>query len=201
MRKINSVILDVGGVLVQTWETAGRQKWEKKLQLSPGQLTKEVYEMQPGELATIGQIPDEKIWENIRHKFALTQEDLAQLKLDFYAGDKLNTKLYSYLRQIHKDFTIVLLSNAWLNSRKIYSKKYHLDKISDSMIISAEEGMRKPDKQIYLLTLDRMSKKPDEAFFIDDNIANIQAAKALGMHTILFTKTDDVIEEMKKMLK
>lgn len=201
MPTITALILDVGGVLVKTHDISGRLKWEKRLQLYPGGLAKEIYEKQPGEMATIGKIQDSVIWESIQNKFRLTEGEREQLHRDFFAGDVLNTKFYTYLKQLQPRYPSVILSNAWWNSRDIYTQRYHLDEIVDSMIISAEEGMRKPDPKIFALALQRLQdKKPSEVLFIDDDVANIEAAHALGMHTIRFTNTDTVIEEMEKMI-
>ncbi len=197
MQKITAIILDVGGVLIQTKDTTARKAWEEKLHLIPGQLTKEVFEMQPGELATIGKVTDDTIWENIKEKFALSSEDIHQLRHDFFIGDRLNIQLYEYIQSIRQAYRTVILSNAWLNAREIYTNHYHLDKIVDSMILSAEEGMRKPTEQLFVLTLDRLQKNPTEVLFIDDNTSNIKAANQLGIQTIYFTNTHDVIEKIR----
>lgn len=198
--KIKTIVTDVGGVLVRTIDYSRRHVWETKLQLKPGQLSKEIYKVEPADLATIGKIKDKAIWNDIKKRFSLSEADLVQLKLDFYAGDRLNTKFYTYLQHLHRDYTIAILSNAWLSGREIYSEKYHLDKIVDQMILSAEEGLIKPYKKIFQLTILRLEVKPEEILFIDDSLENIKAAKAVGMHTIHFQSTDETITKMKKLL-
>jgi len=199
--KITALILDVGGVLIKTHDISGRLKWEKKLQLYPGGLAQEVYEKQLGELATIGNIQDSVIWERIQHKFRLRHSEIAQLKKDFFGGDVLNTRFYTFIKQLQPLYPSVILSNAWWNARDVYTQHYHLDEIVDSLIISAEEGMRKPDEAIFALALQRLQDtKEEEVLFIDDDKSNIAAAQNLGIQTILFTRTDEVIAQMKTML-
>jgi FMN phosphatase YigB (HAD superfamily) len=41
-------------------------------------------------------------------------------------------------------------------------------------------------RAIFQLTLERLGVAPDEAVFIDDNPANIAAARAAGLHVIPF---------------
>lgn len=54
-------------------------------------------------------------------------------------------------------------------------------------VISGEERLIKPQPAIYRLALDRFGLAADEAFFTDDNAANIAAAAALGIHAHHFT--------------
>ncbi|WP_294197225.1 HAD family phosphatase [uncultured Sphingomonas sp.] len=54
------------------------------------------------------------------------------------------------------------------------------------IVVSGAERLVKPDAAIYRLALDRFGLTPDEAFFIDDNDANIAGAHAMGIHAHLF---------------
>ena len=47
-------------------------------------------------------------------------------------------------------------------------------------------GVRKPDPEIFQLALRQLDNiKPSQALFLDDYPANVEAAKSLGMETIL----------------
>lgn len=55
----------------------------------------------------------------------------------------------------------------------------------DGAVVSGEEGVIKPDPDIYQLLLDRYNLIPEECVFIDDRIENINTAKAMkfkGIH-------------------
>lgn len=54
-------------------------------------------------------------------------------------------------------------------------------------VISGDERLVKPDPAIYALALDRFGLTADEAFFVDDNAANVASAAAMGIHARLFT--------------
>jgi epoxide hydrolase-like predicted phosphatase len=56
----------------------------------------------------------------------------------------------------------------------------------DVVVDSSEEGIRKPDPRIFLLTLERLGvADPTRVVFLDDFDGNLAAARALGMRTIL----------------
>ena len=54
-------------------------------------------------------------------------------------------------------------------------------------VVSAEEGVIKPDPRIYQIVLERTGLEPADLLFVDDSAANIAAADALGFHTHHFT--------------
>jgi 2-haloacid dehalogenase/putative hydrolase of the HAD superfamily len=54
-------------------------------------------------------------------------------------------------------------------------------------VVSAEEGVIKPDPRIYQIALERTGLAPGDLLFVDDSAANIAAAAAMGFHTHHFT--------------
>ncbi len=54
----------------------------------------------------------------------------------------------------------------------------------DGVIVSGDERLLKPDPAIYHLLLDRYGLDAAECVFIDDSRANIETARAVGMHAI-----------------
>jgi putative hydrolase of the HAD superfamily len=60
------------------------------------------------------------------------------------------------------------------------------DELFDLVVDSCQEGLRKPDAAIYLVTLERLGiSDPARAVFLDDFAANVEAARAVGMHGIV----------------
>lgn len=58
------------------------------------------------------------------------------------------------------------------------------------MIVSAHERLLKPDAAIYRLFLDRHRLDAEDCVFIDDLPSNVEGARAVGMHAILFTSPE-----------
>jgi putative hydrolase of the HAD superfamily len=56
----------------------------------------------------------------------------------------------------------------------------------DARVFSCEAGLCKPEPEIYRNCLDKLGVQPSEVLFLDDREPNIRAAKALGMHAVLF---------------
>jgi 2-haloacid dehalogenase len=70
-----------------------------------------------------------------------------------------------------------------------------LDLFAD-IIVSGEEGLAKPDPAIFELLHERIGQSFEGALFIDDNPANVEAARKAGLDAILFTDTGHIREDL-----
>lgn len=66
----------------------------------------------------------------------------------------------------------------------------------DVLVWSYQLGIAKPDPAIYRHTLEKLGVTADEALFIDDKQANIDAAVELGMQGMLFTTVDKLRSDL-----
>ena len=62
----------------------------------------------------------------------------------------------------------------------------------DGIVVSGDERLLKPEPEIYRLLLDRYGLKAEDCIFIDDSRANVEGARAVGMHAIHFTEPMDL---------
>jgi epoxide hydrolase-like predicted phosphatase len=88
-----------------------------------------------------------------------------------------------------------LLSNSWGID---YDRSDWLQ-MFDAVVISGEVGMRKPERAIYELTLDRMGLPARECVFIDDMAHNVAAAAQTGLAGIVhrtFAETAGELEAL-----
>jgi 2-haloacid dehalogenase len=58
------------------------------------------------------------------------------------------------------------------------------------VVVSAHEGVLKPDPAIYQVLFARNAIVPEQTIFIDDSAANVAAARDFGMHAHHFTGAD-----------
>ncbi len=54
----------------------------------------------------------------------------------------------------------------------------------------------KPDARIYEILFERAGRRPEELLFVDDSLANVRAAEALGMASIHYTPEVDLEREL-----
>ena len=82
-------------------------------------------------------------------------------------------------------YRTAILTNNVAEWRPVWRSTFPVDDLFHAVVDSSEVGMRKPDPAIYLLTCERLGVDPNRSVFLDDNLANVQAARSLGMHSIL----------------
>ena len=73
---------------------------------------------------------------------------------------------------------------------------YPVFDLLDGIVVSGEEKVAKPDPRIFRILFERYRVNPSEAVFIDDNKPNIDAARALGLQTILFQSAEQLRESL-----
>lgn len=97
-----------------------------------------------------------------------------------------------------KNYKVVALTNWSAETFPIALEKFEFLQWFEGIIVSGEEKTRKPFDAIYNLTLERFNIKAENAIFIDDNLRNIEAANNLGINGIHFKSPEDLAQQLKK---
>ena len=69
----------------------------------------------------------------------------------------------------------------------------------DGIVVSGDEGLLKPDREIFELFSRRYRVKLETAVFIDDSIRNVEGARAAGMHALHFTSPEALARDLRAM--
>jgi len=69
----------------------------------------------------------------------------------------------------------------------------------DGIVVSGDEGIRKPHPDFYRIVFDRYQVKPEDALFIDDNLRNVEAARKMGIRSIRFTSAEELEKELQDL--
>ena len=106
--------------------------------------------------------------------------------------------MYELIRELkEKGYGIYLLSNASLRQHE-YWPRIEASRFFDGTLISADEGVIKPQPEIYRLILERFGLRAEECFFIDDVPANIEGALYCGIPGAVFYND---VEYLRKNLR
>lgn len=187
-----AVIFDWGGVLMRTHDYSWRRAWDSRLERPEGSVESVVHGIEAWEQAQLGEIAVEEYWGCVQAELSLTDAQLQRLRADFYRGDQLDLDMARLLRELKASgVKIALLSNNTPDLRAQIGD-LGLAEVFDSIMISSEIGVMKPDPQAYRRALAELDVAPSRAAFIDDSILNVDAARTLGLYPILFTSSLDV---------
>jgi epoxide hydrolase-like predicted phosphatase len=88
-----------------------------------------------------------------------------------------------------------LLSNSWGD----FYPRDLWDGMFDVVVISGEVGLRKPDPEIFHLTLDQLGLAATQCVFVDDLPHNITAAADLGLVGVRHVTYDATLDELQAL--
>jgi putative hydrolase of the HAD superfamily len=197
---IRAIIFDAGGVLLCTRDTERHRQWEQRFGLPTGKLWSLFHWSDLAARATIGLISARELWQQQSTMLGLSAEEQKQLEEDYWSGEYVDTELLEFIRSLRPHYKTALLSNAWSDAREAFSRKYRLDEIMDAIIVSAEEGLAKPDPRIFQLAAERLGVRPDECIFVDDVLDNVAGAQSISMKGVQFISTEQCIADVKSLL-
>ena len=92
------------------------------------------------------------------------------------------------IQELHeKNISLYCLSNVPSDRFAYLKRRYDFWDVFVGAVISGDLGMVKPDKEIYEYLFHTYELEPSACVFLDDAPINIEGARAVGMHGIVFT--------------
>ncbi len=209
MARIEAVISDFGGVLTTPLfhafahvqeeqgiplESLGKAMWaatqargENPLfAFERGELT------EPEFLAIVGEALSEEVGRPV------AMEGFADR---YWAQLSPNEEMLAYLRSLReRGLRLALLTNNVREWEPRWRPVWEIDALFELVVDSGFVGIRKPDPEIYELTLSRLGLPGEACVFVDDLDVNCEAARASGMHPVVFRDADQAIAEIEALL-
>jgi putative hydrolase of the HAD superfamily len=90
-----------------------------------------------------------------------------------------------------------LISNSMGEGR--YDRS-NFPELFDGVVISGDEGMHKPEPEIYELGAERVGLAPADCVFVDDLRENCEGAEAVGMTAVLHRGADRTLPQLEELL-
>ncbi len=188
-KKITTIIFDLGGVLID-WspeyvylkEFRGDREhmhwflnhvcaWEWNLQQDAG------YSLAKATEERIALFPEYE--EHIRMYYGRWEEMLGYT----------HEGTLKILRQLvdNPKYRVLALTNWSGETFPIALEKFPWLQWFEGILVSGDEGIRKPHKEIYDLMLSRYNIDASQAVFIDDSLKNVEGCEVVGIKGIHFT--------------
>jgi len=130
-----------------------------------------------------------KIAERLPEPYAqrVPRDTIADLWFD---GRDANHDWVKQLRSLReRGYFVGLLSNMMPSWDAYWRRMIPVEELFDDVILSFAVGLRKPRPEIYALAAERAGAEPADCFFVDDQLPNVEAARACGWTAVHFTDT------------
>src|SRR5580700_5191946 len=129
---------------------------------------------------------------------ANTIERVRQLDVDLWS--RINDAMVLWLEKIHSaGYKTAILSNMPSDMVAHVRKNFTWIRHFDHQIFSAEVRSIKPEPAIYQLCIEALRVRPSEALFIDDRDANLEQARAVGIHSIRFQSVEQLRRDLQAL--
>ncbi|OOE34697.1 HAD family hydrolase [Salinivibrio kushneri] len=199
MANYQNIIFDIGNVIVR-WSP------EEIIRLTLGDAAdahahaNQIFQSDTWQALNRGRLTEAQAKQRFADDTALSP---AQLETLFYYIKQTQICLYGSVDLLRSakeaGYGVYALTD---NVREIVAflkQRYAFWSLFDGAIVSAEVGCLKPDPAIYQRLLDDYHLDPASCVFLDDRVANVEGAKALGMAGIPFTDAQQGRAELAKL--
>jgi putative hydrolase of the HAD superfamily len=127
--------------------------------------------------------------------------ELASLADKLWEGLFPNERMIAFMASLRAaGYRMALLTNNVREWELRWRALAPIDEIFELVVDSAFVGVRKPDPEIYELTVAGIGVPAEECLFVDDIEINCVAAREVGMSAVVFRETDQAIAEMRALL-
>ena len=197
MKKIDTIIFDLGGVLID---------W------SPKYLYRKIFDTEKQVDWFLNKICTTE-W-NAEQDAGRSFNEATQLLINQYPKYKKEIKIFydrweemlggeiketvnllHLLKQQNKH-SLYALTNWSAEAFPVARERFEFLKFFEGIVVSGEENTRKPFKKIYEIIINRYQLTPHTSVFIDDNLENVEGAKTVGMQGIHFKNSQQLIKEL-----
>lgn len=116
------------------------------------------------------------------------------------AGEFKNTEVMDWIKQLRNSYKTAMLSNIGKGSMERRFNKNELTDLFDTVVISGEVGLVKPNPHIYRIAAEKLAVEPNECVFLDDRAAYCYAAHEVGMQAIVFKNLEQAQQDLISIL-
>ena len=206
---IKNIVFDFGGVIfdlayeqaVEAFPRIGLTDADQRLdryhqrgmfeELESGRISMDAFRAQLGQLC--------------HHE--LSHEEVLGAWLGYVGGPVDLRRLDAIDALRRRGYHTYLLSNtnpfvqSWAESADFCAYHRPLSSYMDKCYTSYEVGIMKPNEGIFRHMLEDSALQPSETLFLDDSMANVEAADRLGIQTLLVEKNGDWRSAVKERLR
>ena len=206
---IKTLIFDLGGVLVSLNRERCLENFSKNLGFDNFGDYLNAY-AQKGFFAKYenGDMDSIEFRDEIRKRCTrenVQDEDIDEAFFTFLTHvDPYKVKL---LMELKKKYHLLLLSNVnpigWNKCCELFydANEIDIEDVFEKLYLSYRVKDSKPGKEIYEYLIKDSGINPEEALFIDDSKANIEAGAEMGLNTLYYDVTKNLEEEVTGKLK
>jgi putative hydrolase of the HAD superfamily len=193
-RRISTVISDFGGVLTTPLELG-----KAMAHIAEKEGKHPLFELEKGQVSELDFLA--KLGDALEPELGHRPE-MHRFREIYFEALHPNEPMIELMRELKDDgHRMAMLTNNVREWEPLWRAILPVDEIFELVVDSGFVGLRKPEPEIYELTLERLGGVAAErCLFIDDADVNCEAAAKLGMTAVHYRNNEQAIPEIRETL-
>jgi putative hydrolase of the HAD superfamily len=209
MPEIEAVVSDFGGVLTTPLLTSFMAV-QDEIGISPENLgramrtmTEEdgenpLYALERGEMAEVDFLA--RLGDGLEPLLG-HRPQLHRFRETYFEALHPNEPMIELMRELKASgLRMAMLTNNVREWEPLWRSMLPVDEIFETVVDSGFVGCRKPEGEIYRMTLERIGLPPEACLFIDDVAVNCDGARKAGIRAVHFRDNEQAVAEIRAAL-
>lgn len=204
---IKAVIFDLGGVIHGLdWSFVINSLLDLKGDLEINEFRSAFYHDRENffDKYSTSKISKEDFWKMVASRLGIenNKENIDKLSEKFeLLYSFINWEIVDLIKTLKYNYKIFGLTNSCPEIERKIIKDNMYPHLFDKIYFSHKTGKRKPHAEAYLQITEENGISPEECIFVDNDLRNTNAAKQLGINTILISSPDLLKRELFDLLQ
>jgi len=193
---IQVIYFDLGKVIIDFDHSRAAQEL---LKVTPLSLKEAMAVLSDGELISeyeTGRLSSQEHYRKVcrRLQMEVSIEKFGELWGSMFLPEPLVSE--SFLQALKKRYRLMLLSNTNEIHFDFVIRHYPILRVIEERLLSYQAGCMKPEARIFELAIRKAGVAPENIFFTDDRLENIEAAQRAGIQALLFQSETQLKRDM-----
>lgn len=200
---IKNIIFDLGNVIIQN-PTLNVVKEFFTEENDAIVFDKYIFKSEFWEMMDLGKITNIEITDAIKKQKLVnvkSYDEIEKFMRNWFTKCIVNTDTIELGHKLKKNgYRVFILSNMAKETFEYFSNKYEFFNMVDGAVVSAYEGIKKPNPKIFEILLEKYSLVADECLLIDDDDTNktLEVANDIGIKGRRVNAND--VNDIKRLL-
>jgi FMN phosphatase YigB (HAD superfamily) len=201
MGEIKTVVLDLGGVFFSDGTKLAFVKMRDVFNVTHMKSLMILFSNSPktiGRDIRLGTITMDEFEKELAKELKIPDDKVYLIRNLWFSCYTLNYKMDEIARQLSKKFRLIAFSGNIRERVEYLEKRYDFLRYFHDTVLSYDYQLNKGQIEFYEEMLKHLNCEPHEALMIDDEKKNNEKAKSLGLKTITYYYTEQLVDELKK---
>ncbi|MFX1593020.1 MAG: HAD family hydrolase [Promethearchaeota archaeon] len=197
--KIKTIVFDLGGVVFTSGTHLTLVKLVEKYHIEDWKSLNFFFKSEhnsEGALLRLGHLSIDEFETKFYLKFKINENHPQNLRMIWFSNYIPYFSMLKILKELCEQYRLIVFSGNIEERIRFLDSRYKFLKFFHKSLFSYEYHYAKTDREFYYELLKHLYCKPSEALLIDDSFEVVEIAKSFGIHSILFSYTEQFTKEL-----